>query len=190
MKIEASHCLPQGLIIILPHFINTCIDVGTSLLAQLVKNPPAMQETPVPFLGQEDPLEEGQSTHSSIIGLPWCLGQERIHLQCGRHGFDPWVQKIFWRRAWQPILVFLPREFPWTEEPGRLQSMGCRVRHNRATKHSTAHIWGRQSTCLSTQGHQGAGGKPSAFVEKLLILYISPPSLDKVLGWPKSVSGQ
>ena len=29
------------------------------LIAQLVKNPPAMQETPVRFLGQEDPLEKG-----------------------------------------------------------------------------------------------------------------------------------
>ena len=31
----------------------------TSLIAQLVKKPPAMQETPVRFLGQEDPLEKG-----------------------------------------------------------------------------------------------------------------------------------
>ena len=30
-----------------------------SLIAQLVKNPPTMQETPVQFLGQEDPLEKG-----------------------------------------------------------------------------------------------------------------------------------
>ena len=30
-----------------------------SLIAQLVKNPPAMQETPVPFLGWEDPLKKG-----------------------------------------------------------------------------------------------------------------------------------
>jgi hypothetical protein len=30
-----------------------------SLIAQLVKNPSAVQETPVPFLGQEDPLEKG-----------------------------------------------------------------------------------------------------------------------------------
>ena len=36
-------------------------------LAQLVKNPPAMQETPVRFLGQEDPLEKGKATHSSIL---------------------------------------------------------------------------------------------------------------------------
>ena len=40
-----------------------------SLVAQLVKNPAAMQETPVRFLGWED-LEKGQATHSSILGLP------------------------------------------------------------------------------------------------------------------------
>ena len=43
------------------------------LVAQLVKNPPAMQETPVQFLGWEDPLEKGQAAHSSILGLPWWL---------------------------------------------------------------------------------------------------------------------
>ena len=37
-----------------------------SLVAQLVKNPPAMQETLVEFLGWEDPLEKGTATHSSI----------------------------------------------------------------------------------------------------------------------------
>ena len=44
-----------------------------SLVAKLVKNPLAMQETPVQFLGQEDPLEKGQATHPSIHGLPWWL---------------------------------------------------------------------------------------------------------------------
>ena len=39
-----------------------------------------------------------------------------------RCGFDPQVGKILWRRAWQPTPVFLPREFPQTEEPGGLQS--------------------------------------------------------------------
>ena len=48
--------------------------MGASLIAQLVKNPPAMQETPVQFLGQEDALEKGQAIHSSILGLPWWLG--------------------------------------------------------------------------------------------------------------------
>ena len=44
-----------------------------SLIAQLVKNLPAMQETPVRFLGQEDPVEKRQATHPSILGLPWWL---------------------------------------------------------------------------------------------------------------------
>ena len=36
-------------------------------MAQLVKNPPAMQETWVPLLGWEDPLEKGKGTDSSIL---------------------------------------------------------------------------------------------------------------------------
>ena len=45
-----------------------------SLVAQLVKNPPAMQETWVQSLGWEDPLETGKATHySSILAwrIPW-----------------------------------------------------------------------------------------------------------------------
>ena len=53
-------------------------------VSKLVKNLPAMQETQVRFLGQEDPLEKEMTIHSSIL-------------------------------AWR---------IPWTEEPGRLQSMG------------------------------------------------------------------
>ena len=44
-------------------------------MAQLIKNPRVRQETPVQFLGQEDPLEEGMATHSSILGLLWWLRQ-------------------------------------------------------------------------------------------------------------------
>ena len=44
--------------------------MGASLIAQLVKNLPARQETLVQFLGQEDALEKGEVTHSSILGFP------------------------------------------------------------------------------------------------------------------------
>ena len=40
-----------------------------SLVAQLEKNPPAMQETPVQLLGWEDPLKKGTATHSSFLTL-------------------------------------------------------------------------------------------------------------------------
>ena len=76
-------------VIIIIHFMETDLDIqavalhltADSQTAQWVKNLPALQETWVPSLGQEDPLEEGTAIHSSIL-------------------------------AW---------EFPWTEEPGRLQ---------------------------------------------------------------------
>ena len=46
-----------------------------SLVAQLVKNPPAMWETWVRSLGREDPLEKGKATHSSILAwrISWAL---------------------------------------------------------------------------------------------------------------------
>ena len=40
-----------------------------SLISQLVKNPPAIQETSVPFLAQDNPLEKEQATHSILLGL-------------------------------------------------------------------------------------------------------------------------
>ena len=74
-----------------------------------------------------------------FLGFPDGSDSKRIHLQCGRPGFDPWVGKISWRRAWQPTPVFLPGESPWTEEAGGLQSMGSqRVGHDWVTKYSTA----------------------------------------------------
>ena len=46
---------------------------GASLVAQMLKNLPAMQETQVLSLGREDPLEKGISTHSSVLAwkIPW-----------------------------------------------------------------------------------------------------------------------
>ena len=51
-----------------------------SLVAQMVKNLLAMQETQVQSLGQEDPLEKGLATHSSILTwrLPWTEEPDRV----------------------------------------------------------------------------------------------------------------
>ena len=50
------------------YFFDTGLSGGSA-----VKTPPAMQETRVPSLGQEDPLEKGMATHSSVLasGSPW-----------------------------------------------------------------------------------------------------------------------
>ena len=73
-----------------PYFL-LLYSTGASLVVQTVKNLPAMQETQVCSLGQENPLEKEMAAHSSVL-------------------------------AWR---------IPWTEEPGRPQSMGSqRVGHN------------------------------------------------------------
>ena len=61
---------------------------GASLVAQMVKNMPAMQETQVQSLGREDPLEKGMATHSSILAWriprteepsgPQSMGSQRV----------------------------------------------------------------------------------------------------------------
>ena len=50
------------------------------MVAQLVKNLPAMQETWVQSLGQEDPLEKEMATHSSILAceIPWTEEPDRL----------------------------------------------------------------------------------------------------------------
>ena len=108
-----------------------------SLVAQLVKNLPAIQETPVQFLGREDPMER--------VGYPLQYSWASLVAQMVKNPpamweswVRSWVEKIPGRRACQPTPVFLPRDSPWTQEPGGLQSMGSqRVRHDWVTQHST-----------------------------------------------------
>ena len=59
---------------------------AASLVAQTVKNLPAMQETWIQSLGQEDTLEKGMATQSSI--LVW-----RTHAQRSLAGYRPWCRK-------------------------------------------------------------------------------------------------
>ena len=83
--------------------------------------------------------------------------QSRRHKRCG---FHPWVQKLPWRRKWQPPAVFLEKEMatyssilawriPWTEEPGRLHSMGSQ-QSDTTEWHSTQH------SCLENPMDRGA----------------------------------
>ena len=67
-------------------------------------------------------------------GLPWWLSGKEPTYQRRRHGFDPWIRKILWRRKWQPTQHSC-LEISWTEEPGGLQSMESqRVRLDLVTK--------------------------------------------------------
>ena len=65
----------------------------------------------------KDSLTRQKQTSLTICiplwGLPRCRSGKESDCQCSRckrHGFDPWVGKIPWRRKWQPTPVFLPRK--------------------------------------------------------------------------------
>ena len=64
--------------------ISGCIVIygGASLVAQMVENLPAMQETWVQSLGGEDPMEKGMALHSSILAweIPWTEEPGRLQL--------------------------------------------------------------------------------------------------------------
>ena len=75
-------------------------------LARVVKNPPAMQETLVWSLGQEDPLEEGMATHSRILAwrIPWTeepKGLQPIGSQRVRHDWPDLAQDHHRLELWQ-----------------------------------------------------------------------------------------
>ena len=63
------------------------LSTWASLVVQMVKNLPTMQETQVQSLGQEDPLEKGMATHS-LVFMP---GES--HGQRSLVGYSPWVLK-------------------------------------------------------------------------------------------------
>ena len=81
----------------------------------MVKNPPAKQETQVQSLVRKDPLEKEMTTYSSILVSPALAAGFFTTATPGK----PHSNILVW-------------EIPWTEEPGRLKSMGSqRVGHSK-----------------------------------------------------------
>ena len=77
-----------------------------------------------------------------LAGVPRRIRGTEFTCQCGRPGFNPWVEKSPWRMAtYSSILSW---KIPWTEEPGRLQFMGLqRIGHDLATEcmHTHTHTY-------------------------------------------------
>ena len=74
------------------------------------------------------------SPHSRYSGLLWCLNGKEPACQWRSHRFNPWVEKISWRRKWQPTPVFLPGEFHWQRSLVDYSPRSQRVGHDLATK--------------------------------------------------------
>ena len=75
-----------------------------------------------------------------VYGLPKCLRGKESACQCGRCEFDPCIEKIPWRRKWQPTPVFWPGKSHGKRSLAGCSPRGCKINgHNIATKHSTLH---------------------------------------------------
>ena len=62
---------------------------------------------------RNEPRSRGMKRQRAMVGFPGGTSSKEPPCQCKRHkrrGFDPWVRKTPWRRAWQPTPVFLPGE--------------------------------------------------------------------------------
>ena len=62
--------------------------------------------------------------------LTWLLTGKESTCQCRKHGFDPCIRKICWRRKWQPTPVFLPGKSHGQRSLVDYSPKECRLRHN------------------------------------------------------------
>ena len=81
-------------------------------------------------------LEKEPKITVTLCWIPGGASGKESVCQCRRHkrhGLDPWVGKISWRRTWQTHSSILAWRIPWREEPGGLQSIDSQgVRHDRS----------------------------------------------------------
>ena len=162
---------------------STVIDVWVaskwaSLVAQIVKNPPAMQKTWVQSLGWEDPLEKGMATHATIIAwrIPWIEEPGRLQsMELQRVGHD-WatiffiVHNLFSHSTVIDIWVvskFLP-----------LQTLSSFVNMSIHTCASISEGWNSRS---GTAGIKGM----LQFLKSLSFQYFSQNVVQKYLRWWK-----
>ena len=124
--------------------------VWASLVAQMVKNPPAKKT------------------------------KKRIHLQCGRPGFDPWVGKISWRREWIPTPVFLPGKFHGQRSLagysplGRKESDTTKWLSKNVRKTQTSTVGGSKSFQVGKQVNTGTITHPNSTGTETPVLMTLP----------------
>ena len=98
-----------------PNFAISINDRWASLVAQMVKNPPAMQENWVWSLGGEDPLEKGTASQSGILAwrIPWAEepgGLQSKGLQRVRHKLATNTFTFFFFHYWQMEIFYSPKQ--------------------------------------------------------------------------------
>ena len=119
------------------------------------------------------------------MGLPGEASDKEPACQCRRHkrhGFDPWVGKIPWRRAWQPTPIFLPGESHWQRILVSCSPLGHKELDTiEATLH--AQPWWKECSVLTSSGgtSKALGVLASIFLFCRKALFAPWPCLRKLL---------
>ena len=115
--------------------------------------------------------------------LCWWLSCKETACQCRRYGFDPWIEKIPWRRKWQSTPVFLPGKSHGQRSLGGLQSMGLqRVTQDLVTpQHLYYSTAGTSTTIPATTSPAPSRRQASICTWPILVCSISLHSHHKLL---------
>ena len=151
------HCLPE-LAQIHVHWVSNAIQPSHPLsspspfkdflVAQLVKNPPAMPETWFWSLGWADPLKKGKATHSSVFGLSWCSVGKEWTCNVGDLGLIPGLGRspeegigYLLQYSWASLMAQLVKNPPAMQETW-VRSLGWAdpLKKGKAT-HSSSLAW-------------------------------------------------
>ena len=88
-------------------------------------------------------------------GLLWWLSGKEPACQCRRHGFDPWVGTIPWRRKWQPAPLFLPEKLHGQSSVASYSPLGRKpVRYDWARADTHTHPHTHTHSCLKVVFYQ------------------------------------
>ena len=150
---------------------NLCL-TGASLVAQLIKNQPAMWETCVWSLGWEDPLQEGMATHSSI--LAWRISMDKGAWRAAIHGVAKSQTGLsdftftFHFHALEKEMAthssVLAWRIPWMEKPGRLLSM---------ESHRVRHYWSDAAAAAAAADRQALKCSKCHSLDRIFFLFYS-----------------
>ena len=88
-------------------------------------------------LKRKPSLSEVKGYVHSHPGLTQWLSSKESACKCRSHRFDPWVEKISWRKNWQPTPVFLSGQFHWQRNLADYSRWGCQ--ESETTEHAHMH---------------------------------------------------
>ena len=115
--------------------------------------------------------------------FPWWVSGKELTCQCNRHGFDPWVRKIPWRRKWQPTPVFFPGKFHGQRSLAGYSPWGLkRIRYNLVTKQQQLGCM-LKTEALTWMSHEGAQSLIGEMTSKQAITVSHDKCCDMLSRW-------